>query len=114
MNLPSRTRESAGVQAHRRQRRFKKRNANQIGANETHIFGQQRWAQEDEVVPAPDMPDPARSYEPFSRAVATTRIHRCYSIRTVRRRKAFAMTLTDERDIAAAAMTGDNRMPKTG
>gem|GEM_PF-4167954 len=39
---------------------------------------------------------------------------RRYPMRTVRSRKAFAMTLTDERDMAAAAMTGDRRTPKKG
>ena len=36
------------------------------------------------------------------------------SARAVRRRKAFAMTLTDESAIAAAAITGDSSNPKNG
>src|SRR5690606_22416432 len=36
------------------------------------------------------------------------------SMRTIRSRSALAITLTDDSAIAAAAMTGDSRMPKTG
>ena len=39
---------------------------------------------------------------------------RVQSIRTIRSRKAFMMTLTDESDMAAAAMIGDSRSPKIG
>ena len=37
-----------------------------------------------------------------------------HSIVTVRSRRALPITLTDESDIAAAAITGDRRMPKLG
>ena len=36
------------------------------------------------------------------------------STSTVRRRSAFAMTLTDDNAIAAAATTGESRSPKNG
>ncbi len=34
--------------------------------------------------------------------------------RTARRRRAFAMTLTDDRAIAAAAIMGESRIPESG